>query len=251
VLLVAAVRDRSGRYYLADRAPTSRSTGTPRSTGPPGSADASRGRWAGAGAAAIGRSGRIGDEELAHVLSGRHPESGRPLVVRPGTVAGYDLTFAAPKSVSVLLALAGPDAAAAVEAAHDVAVDRALGYVDRRARRCRRTCRRPDRRGDRCRFHPSGQPGARPTPAHPRRRGQRGPRSGRAVDRDRQPRAVRPRGRGRPALRRRAPARVVGGARGVVVGRRGRPLRGGRHRRGRTGPPTGRRLVGGPGSPGR
>ncbi|HEX4081509.1 MAG TPA: MobF family relaxase, partial [Acidimicrobiales bacterium] len=81
---------------------------------------------------------RIGDEELAHVLSGRHPESGRPLVVRPGTVAGYDLTFAAPKSVSVLLALAGPDAAAAVEVAHDVAVDRAVGYVDRRALAVRR-----------------------------------------------------------------------------------------------------------------
>jgi conjugative relaxase-like TrwC/TraI family protein len=132
VLVVAAVRDRSGRYYLADRAATSRSAS------PPGSVDAGRGRWAGAGAAAIGRSGRIGDEELAHVLSGRHPVSGRPLVVRPGTVAGYDLTFAAPKSVSVLLALAGPDAAAAAEVAHGVAVDRALGYVDRRAMAVRR-----------------------------------------------------------------------------------------------------------------
>jgi conjugative relaxase-like TrwC/TraI family protein len=72
------------------------------------------------------------------VLSGRHPENGHPLVVRPGTVAGYDLTFAAPKSVSVLLGLAGAEAAAAVEVAHDVAVGRALGYVDRRAMAVRR-----------------------------------------------------------------------------------------------------------------
>ncbi len=123
MLVVAAVRDRAGRYYLPDR---------------PGPAAVNRGRWAGAGAAAIGRTGVIGDEELAHVLSGRHPVSGRRLAVRPGTVAGYDLTFAASKSVSVLLGLGGPDVAAAAEAAHDAAVDRALGYVDRRAMAARR-----------------------------------------------------------------------------------------------------------------
>jgi conjugative relaxase-like TrwC/TraI family protein len=127
VLVVATVRDRSGRYYVADRAAT------------PAMAPGCRGRWAGAGAATVGLSGRVDGDELAHVLSGRHPANGRRLVVRPGPVAGYDLTFAAPKSVSVLAAVAGPDVAAEVVAAHDAAVDRALGYVDRRAVAVRRS----------------------------------------------------------------------------------------------------------------
>ena len=169
------------------------------------------------------------------MLSGRHPENGRPLVVRPGTVAGYDLTFAAPKSVSVLLALAGPDAVAAVEAAHDVAVDRALGYVDRRAMAVRR--------GDadeRVVVPTDGAIGAAFTHRVSRALDPhlhthvvvanvaRGP-DGRWTGIDSRGLFAHA-GRGRPALRRRAPARVVDGARGVVVGRRGRPLRGGRHR---------------------
>ena len=41
-------------------------------------------------------------------------------------VAGFDLTFSPPKSVSALWALAGPDLAAAIRAAHTAAVDDAL-----------------------------------------------------------------------------------------------------------------------------
>ena len=57
-------------------------------------------------------------------------EAGR----RPRTaVAGFDLTFTAPKSASVLWALADPDTQALVAEAHQAAVRDALALVERRA----------------------------------------------------------------------------------------------------------------------
>jgi conjugative relaxase-like TrwC/TraI family protein len=53
-------------------------------------------------------------------------------------VSGYDLTFSAPKSASVLFALGGEDAARRVLAAHDDAVAGALRYVERHALSARR-----------------------------------------------------------------------------------------------------------------
>ena len=50
---------------------------------------------------------------------------------RTTAVAGYDLTFTPVKSVSVLWAVAPPEVAAAVEAAHDAAVARTLAYLER------------------------------------------------------------------------------------------------------------------------
>lgn len=47
-------------------------------------------------------------------------------------VAGFDLTFSPPKSVSALWALAGPELAAAIRAAHTAAVDDALIQVQAR-----------------------------------------------------------------------------------------------------------------------
>lgn len=46
---------------------------------------------------------------------------------------GIDVTVSAPKSVSVLLALADPGTAALIEACHDRAVAQALGYLQRHA----------------------------------------------------------------------------------------------------------------------
>jgi conjugative relaxase-like TrwC/TraI family protein len=56
----------------------------------------------------------------------------------PVSVAGYDLTFSAPKSVSVLFALGEADVRDAVRAAHDRAVREALGYAERTAAAVRR-----------------------------------------------------------------------------------------------------------------
>lgn len=62
------------------------------------------GEWGGSGAAVLGLGGRIEDEGLARLLQARDPESGDELrrPMRDGAVAGFDLTFRAPKSVSIL-----------------------------------------------------------------------------------------------------------------------------------------------------
>ncbi len=57
-------------------------------------------------------------------------EAGRP--ASPGAVAGFDLTFTAPKSASVLWALADPTTQAAVSAAHRAAVDGAVAFIEAR-----------------------------------------------------------------------------------------------------------------------
>jgi conjugative relaxase-like TrwC/TraI family protein len=54
------------------------------------------------------------------------------------TLLAFDLTFSAPKSVSVLWAVAGPEVAQLVREAHDAAVEQALAYVEREATWTRR-----------------------------------------------------------------------------------------------------------------
>src|SRR3712207_4508677 len=52
---------------------------------------------------------------------------------RPSAVAGFDMTFSPPKSVSTLWALADPATQGAVLAAHRAAVEQALGFFERTA----------------------------------------------------------------------------------------------------------------------
>ena len=92
------------------------------------------GRWIGAGAEELDLSGQVDGERLAAVLGGRDPVDGVRLVrTRSDRVPGFDLTFRAPKSVSVLFGLAEHDIAREVRAAHDVAVDAAVGFLEREA----------------------------------------------------------------------------------------------------------------------
>jgi Ti-type conjugative transfer relaxase TraA len=98
------------------------------------------GAWMGTGAALLGLSGEVGEEELAQLLEGRDPSSG--LLLRPvrssSPVAGFDLTLRAPKSVSVLFGVAEPEVAQRVVHAHEVAVAQAIGYLEREACQTRR-----------------------------------------------------------------------------------------------------------------
>ena len=93
--------------------------------------------WHGAGAAALGLSGRVDRDDLVRVLEGRLPD-GSDLTQR-GNVTncrlGVDLTISAPKSVS-LQALAGGDER--ILAAHDRAVRKALDLVEREVLTARR-----------------------------------------------------------------------------------------------------------------
>jgi hypothetical protein len=61
------------------------------------------GTWIGSGTRPLGLQGKVDADGLDRVLAGEHPVSGEPLgrVVRQ-RVPGFDLTFSAPKSVSVL-----------------------------------------------------------------------------------------------------------------------------------------------------
>jgi conjugative relaxase-like TrwC/TraI family protein len=97
------------------------------------------GIWAGAGAAALGLRGTVGARELDRVLIGEHPATGEPLGrVLKARVPGFDLTFSAPKSVSVLFGIGDDELRATLRDAHDQAVLDALGYVERAAAVTRR-----------------------------------------------------------------------------------------------------------------
>jgi len=96
--------------------------------------------WVGAGARHLGLSGPVSDEGLRRAFAGEHPLHGELLRARRGPQrnAAIDLTFSAPKSVSLLFGLGAPDIEASVRGAHDEAVTAALGYLERRAVRVRR-----------------------------------------------------------------------------------------------------------------
>ena len=98
-----------------------------------------KGRWAGAGAAALGLRGEVADEPLLRVLAGEHPATGDPLGrVLASRRPGFDLTFSAPKSVSVLFGIGDDRLRSTLQAAHDEAVADALGYMERHAAVTRR-----------------------------------------------------------------------------------------------------------------
>ena len=93
----------------------------------------SPGRWLGRGASVLGLRGTVEDGELSMLMQGRDPRTGRMLREQPVRVAALDLTFSAPKSVSVLHAVADERLSAALVACHEQAVEAALGYLEETA----------------------------------------------------------------------------------------------------------------------
>jgi conjugative relaxase-like TrwC/TraI family protein len=94
---------------------------------------AGSGHWAGRAAEGLGLDGPVSPEEFRSMLAGRHPHTGIVLGTGRTSVAAFDLTFSAPKSASVVFALAGADAARTVVAAHTDAVAGSLSYLERHA----------------------------------------------------------------------------------------------------------------------
>jgi len=90
------------------------------------------GRWIASSNMLLGLDGIVEPDALHHVLAGHDPATGTPLG-QPHKVPGYDLTFRAPKSVSVLFGLGDPDTAKAVRDAHDAAVCSAIEFAERHA----------------------------------------------------------------------------------------------------------------------
>jgi conjugative relaxase-like TrwC/TraI family protein len=117
----------------------------------------SPGIWVGRGAAELELDGVVGEGELGRLISGHHPLTSAELRSHPpkklitveridpatgerrleqktlSPVAGYDLVFSPPKSVSLLHALGGEVVRHAVDQAHLAAWHAALAYLEQRA----------------------------------------------------------------------------------------------------------------------
>ena len=93
------------------------------------------GQWFGAGAESLGLTGTVEKENLSALIRGFAPD-GSKLVRNAGSEtrrAGLDLTFNAPKSVSVFWSQASGDARRGAEEAHAAAVKAALEYIENSA----------------------------------------------------------------------------------------------------------------------
>ncbi len=102
--------------------------------------------WVGGGAARLGLDGEVDPDDLRAVLAGLAPGIGWPDArtantprPHPRRVPGFDLTFKAPKSASVLYAVSDdPRVQGAVIDAGETAMRAALGWLEREAIRVRR-----------------------------------------------------------------------------------------------------------------
>ncbi len=103
------------------------------------------GVWSGTLAEGLGLSGEVDHDDYMAIFSGKDPGTGVQLVKRPegrrwvdaegrnrkaDPVLGYDLRFAAPKSVSLVWAIGDEEARVAVLEAHEKGVREALSYLE-------------------------------------------------------------------------------------------------------------------------
>jgi conjugative relaxase-like TrwC/TraI family protein len=100
------------------------------------------GGWAGEGAARLSLAGPVTKSEFEAALRGIDPKTGERLAALGGRVqdhaAGWDMTFSAPKSVSVLWALSEARERPVIEGAHQTAVAAATRYLEQTAAWARR-----------------------------------------------------------------------------------------------------------------
>lgn len=115
----------AGHYYEKDNYYTDREEARERSV------------WWGQGAERLGLSGPVEPETFQRVLDGQLPNGAE---IRSGTTgrdrAGVDVTLSAPKSLSLLAEVGGDHR---LREAHEVAVTRALEYLEREAAQARLT----------------------------------------------------------------------------------------------------------------
>ena len=170
MLSIAKMVARAEDYYLATVADGREEYYT--------GAGESPGYWLGEGARRLGLEGEVEPEDLRQVLAGVSPH-GEILtaggVAEAKRVAGFDLTFSAPKSVSLLYGLSEPGVSAIVRASTQTPSPKprlpgAPGPASAGARRPHQ--RRSEGMVGR-RLRPSHLEGRRPPAPHPRTGGQR------------------------------------------------------------------------------
>jgi conjugative relaxase-like TrwC/TraI family protein len=93
------------------------------------------GRWWGAAVGNLGLEGDVDADAFLALMAGKDPDTGTDLGRRYGeeSVRGFDATFSAPKSVSLLWALGDERLQKEVLEAHDGAVDATLGWIESHA----------------------------------------------------------------------------------------------------------------------
>ncbi len=99
------------------------------------------GQWTGRGAEAFGLTGQVDKEQFLNLCEGFSPLGTTRLVQNAGMEnhrAGWDLTFSAPKSVSVLWSQADEATRKEIQTAQFEAVKKALEYLEREAAYTRR-----------------------------------------------------------------------------------------------------------------
>ena len=100
------------------------------------------GVWLGKGSTILGLQGPVTPSDLRMALAGYSPGEAQRLdagrVDPKRRVPGFDLTFSAPKSVSLLYGLGSPEVAQKVREAHEEAVSAGIEYLERHATKARR-----------------------------------------------------------------------------------------------------------------
>jgi conjugative relaxase-like TrwC/TraI family protein len=99
-----------------------------------------RGEWLGSASIELGLDGPVEPEQLRGILAGLDPTGGAELrdAAHPVRVAAFDLTFSAPKSVSVIFGVGDVVVRQRVRTAHDRAAREAVAYIERSAAAVRR-----------------------------------------------------------------------------------------------------------------
>lgn len=117
-----AIQAGQGEYYLALAGVDDYYTA---GTEPPG-------YWLGRGAAALGLAGEVHREHFRQLLRGLAPDGDRKLVRNAGhdRRAGWDLTWSAPKSVSVAWSQADPETRERIEACLRQAAAEGIAYLE-------------------------------------------------------------------------------------------------------------------------
>jgi len=87
------------------------------------------GQWHGKTADRIGLSGEVTEHDFEQMVNNRNPRTGERITVRDSANrrAGYDFTFNAPKSVSIIEAITKDEA---IRIAHRTAIERAMSEVE-------------------------------------------------------------------------------------------------------------------------
>ena len=102
--------------------------------------DAPRGEWTGKGAICLGLLNKTIGDEYHHVMKGLSPNGKEPLCAQVGDnhSSGWDLTFSAPKSVSVVWAMSDDTLRKKISDAQLVAVKQAISMLEHNAAFTRR-----------------------------------------------------------------------------------------------------------------